>query len=70
VAILKRNLAAEGFTAEDLDRLHAPVGLDIGADNPGEIAVSIVAELIAVRRRGSHAGSLSRARPTPRGGGS
>jgi xanthine dehydrogenase accessory factor len=35
---------------EQLERVHAPLGLDIGAVTPQEIAVSIVAELIAVRR--------------------
>ena len=35
---------------ECLDRVHAPIGLDIGAVTPAEIAISIVAELIAVRR--------------------
>jgi xanthine dehydrogenase accessory factor len=35
---------------EQLERLHAPIGLDIGAVTPQEIAVAIVAELIAVRR--------------------
>jgi xanthine dehydrogenase accessory factor len=45
-----RALEKEGFAAEKFDRVHAPVGLDIGALTPEEIAVSIVAELIAVRR--------------------
>jgi len=62
VAIARRNLEAEGFRKEDLDRLHAPIGLDIGADNPGEIAVSIVAELVAVRRKGGHPSSLRTSR--------
>jgi xanthine dehydrogenase accessory factor len=53
VALMRRRLATEGFTPEELDRLHAPIGLDIGADTPGEIAVSIVAELVAARRGGS-----------------
>jgi xanthine dehydrogenase accessory factor len=58
VALMREKLAAEGFSREALDRLHAPIGLEIGADNPGEIAVSIVAEMIAVRRRGAHPGSM------------
>ncbi|MCF8143882.1 MAG: XdhC family protein [Deltaproteobacteria bacterium] len=43
-------LSAEGFTQEDLDRVHSPIGIEIGAETPAEIAVSIVAELIQVRR--------------------
>jgi xanthine dehydrogenase accessory factor len=45
-----RALEKEGFAPEKFDRVYAPVGLDIGALTPEEIAVSIVAELIAVRR--------------------
>ena len=37
-------------TEAELSVLHAPVGLDIGADEPGEIAVSILAEIVAERR--------------------
>lgn len=44
-----RQLAGEGFSPEALARVHCPVGLAIGAQTPEEIAVSIVAELIAVR---------------------
>lgn len=43
-------LLAEGIPPECLDRVHAPIGVDIGAVTPAEIAVSILAELIAVRR--------------------
>jgi xanthine/CO dehydrogenase XdhC/CoxF family maturation factor len=43
-------LLANGVTASSLEALHAPIGLDIGADEPGEIAVSILAEIVAVRR--------------------
>ena len=44
-------LAEEGSVPiENLERVHAPIGLDIGAVTPQEIAVAIVAELIAVRR--------------------
>ena len=42
-------LLKDGFTQADIDRVHCPIGLKIGADTPEEIAVSIVAELIAVR---------------------
>jgi xanthine dehydrogenase accessory factor len=48
-------LEKEGFSAAELERIHAPVGLDIGALTPEEIAVSIVAELIAVRRNAAGA---------------
>ncbi|MBW2138344.1 MAG: XdhC family protein [Deltaproteobacteria bacterium] len=47
--ILYKKLLEEGFTQEDLKRVHAPIGLEIGAETPEEIAVSIVAELIKVR---------------------
>jgi xanthine dehydrogenase accessory factor len=42
-------LQDEGLPIECLERVHAPIGLDIGAVTPAEIAVSILAELIAVR---------------------
>ena len=45
-----RELVKEGLAPELFDRVHSPVGLDIGAIAPEEIAVSILAELIAVRR--------------------
>ncbi len=51
VARLYEQLLAQGQTRlEDLSHVHAPIGLDIGAVTPQEIAVSIVAELVAVRR--------------------
>lgn len=46
-----RELTKEGLAPGLFDRVHAPVGLDIGAVTPEEIAVAITAELIAVRRR-------------------
>src|SRR6202042_359410 len=48
IAVYKA-LEKEGFSAAQFERVHAPVGLDIGALTPEEIAVSIAAELIAVR---------------------
>ena len=45
------SLRKDGVSAEDLARVHCPIGLDIGARTPAEIAVSIVAELIALRNK-------------------
>lgn len=42
-------LRAEGVSEDDLARIHAPIGLDIGAVTPEEIALSILAEMLAVR---------------------
>ena len=45
------HLTAEGFTAADLERVYAPIGLDLGGNSPQEIAVGILAEIIACRQR-------------------
>src|SRR5439155_26999620 len=45
-----RELVKEGIPEQSFERVHAPVGLDIGAITPDEIAGSITAELIAARR--------------------
>jgi xanthine dehydrogenase accessory factor len=44
------HLLARGISKEKLDRVHAPIGLEIEAQTPEEIAVSILAEIIKVRR--------------------
>lgn len=49
IAIYKQ-LRQDGIAAEKLARVYAPVGLEIGAITPEEIAISIVAEMIAIRR--------------------
>ena len=46
-----RELTREGLDPSLFDRVHSPIGLDIGAITPEEIAISVVAELIAMRRR-------------------
>jgi len=46
----KADLAEMGATEEQLARIHAPIGLNIGALTPAEIAVAIMAEIVAVRR--------------------
>jgi xanthine dehydrogenase accessory factor len=48
-------LAAEGFGENELSRIHAPIGLNIGAVSQAEIAVSIVGEITSVLRRGDAA---------------
>ena len=48
-----KTLRKEGVPAHLFDRVHAPVGLDIGAITPEEIAIAITAELIAFRRHAS-----------------
>jgi xanthine dehydrogenase accessory factor len=45
----KQRLALFDLSADEINRLHGPIGLDIGSRTPGEIAVSILAEIIAVR---------------------
>jgi xanthine dehydrogenase accessory factor len=44
-------LAAQGFGPADLARIHGPAGLDIGAANPGEIALSVAAQMTAAWRK-------------------
>lgn len=44
-------LLADGIPAEALERLHSPIGLDLGAVTPAEVAVSITAEIVASRGR-------------------
>ncbi len=50
-ATLER-LEADGISKERLSQVHAPIGLDIGAETPEEIAVAIMAEIIRIRRLG------------------
>ena len=48
-AARRERLAALGIDSAQLDRLHAPVGIDIGSHTPAEIAVAIAADLTAAR---------------------
>jgi xanthine dehydrogenase accessory factor len=50
-----KTLQEEGLPAHLFDRVHSPIGLDIGAVTPEEIAVAITAELIAFRRHATSA---------------
>ncbi|MBR9763737.1 MAG: XdhC/CoxI family protein [Rhodobacteraceae bacterium] len=49
----QERMRSEGFAEEDLARIHGPVGLDIGAANPAEIAVAILAQMVQALRRGA-----------------
>src|SRR6266566_1626720 len=50
-----KDLLKEGLTAERLARVHAPIGLDLGAETPDEIALSIAAEMLMLRKKGTGA---------------
>lgn len=45
----KETLKAMGFTTSELERIHSPIGLDLGGETPAEIAIAILAEIQAVR---------------------
>ena len=49
-ATTRARLEAEGTDPEALDRVHAPIGIEVGAETPEEIALSIMAEVVAHRR--------------------
>jgi xanthine dehydrogenase accessory factor len=50
VITICKELQKMGVPASKFDRVHAPVGFDIGATTPEEIAIAVAAEMIAVRR--------------------
>ena len=53
IAVIRSHMIESGVTtAAGFDRIYAPIGLDIGAVTASEIAASIVAQLIDVRRKG------------------
>ena len=60
--VIRERLAARGLSEAALDRLRSPSGLDLGAETPAEIALSILAEVLMVRRRAS-GNPLSQTRP-------
>ncbi|MFH1177272.1 MAG: XdhC/CoxI family protein, partial [Acidobacteriota bacterium] len=61
VRTVLNSLRQEGLAEEQIARVHAPIGLDIGAETPAEIALAIAAEIVAVATQGtarrSHRGS-------------
>lgn len=52
ITSIVKYLQEKGYTSENLARLRAPIGLDINAQTPSEIAISILAEIISVKRSG------------------
>lgn len=52
VGTVLRHLAEEGYSPERLSQIYSPIGLDIGSETPEEIALSIMAEIVKVRRGG------------------
>ena len=66
----RRRLLEAGVTEEQLARLHAPIGIDLGGRAPEEIALSVMAQVVAARngRTGSTATADRAARPGPTGG--
>lgn len=48
-----KRLLAEGLSQEQIDRIHAPIGLDLGGRTPAKIALSIIAEIVAVSNNSS-----------------
>jgi xanthine dehydrogenase accessory factor len=60
-AIVLDHLQSDGFSQETLDRVHTPIGLDLGGVTPSEIALAILAEVVA-ERHGKAGGMLSQAR--------
>lgn len=45
------HLRADGFSAADMERIYTPIGFDLGGTSPREIAVAILAEIVACRQR-------------------
>lgn len=60
VSEMRKVLEEKGFSEELLAKLHSPIGLDIGAETPQEIALSIIAEVVAARRKTPRLDQLKR----------
>lgn len=49
ISLILEDMKESGYTKEEIDKINAPIGLDIGAETPEEIAISIMAEIIGVK---------------------
>jgi xanthine dehydrogenase accessory factor len=49
----RKELIAQGVSEEKLNRVHSPIGLELNAETPEEIGISIMAELIMLRNEGT-----------------
>nr|MCR5732819.1 XdhC family protein [Sphaerochaetaceae bacterium] len=58
IAYVYEEAEKHGFDKEELEKVHAPIGLKIGGDNPQEIAVSIMAEIISVYSKKKHTSTV------------
>ncbi|MCC8128027.1 MAG: XdhC family protein, partial [Clostridiales bacterium] len=59
-ALVRQSLAEQGVDKTVLDRVYTPIGLDIGAETPAEIAIAIMAEIIEVKNRRMRVGGYSK----------
>lgn len=65
----RERLAEAGWDEATIDRIHGPIGLDIGSDTPGEVAVAIIAEMISeLRQPGRPLELVGERRPLARAG--
>jgi xanthine dehydrogenase accessory factor len=58
VKVILDSLEKEGMDKAELGKVHAPIGLDIGAESPQEIALAILAEIVAIRKLGQSPASM------------
>jgi xanthine dehydrogenase accessory factor len=66
IAFVRKRLLESGVSREHLDRIYQPIGLPIKAETPEEIAVSVLAEIIAVRRGANLPGLRAALEPLPK----
>jgi xanthine dehydrogenase accessory factor len=59
-ALVFKQVLKKGVPKKDLERVYSPVGLEIGADTPEAITISILSEMIKIRRLGQEYGTSSK----------